>query len=284
VGFRASCGHHFSLRKDETMSTVESNWYAIADQPRTTYALARASEQPPCDECANVGDVERTISGLGGGFLVASGLRRGGIGGTAAAILGAGLVYRAVTGRCSLYQALGITTAHGHSDAVGVPAKRGRRHEVSVVIERPASQLFDYWRQLKNLPRLFDHLVSVVEKSDGRSHWVARGPLGQTIEWDAEIHNSQPGEMIAWRSIPGSDLDTAGSIHFKPTADEGRSIVTLNMKYNPPAGKVGSAIAAWLGQSVEGDLQQGLRRFKQIAETGEIPSVAGQPRGTCNVR
>jgi uncharacterized membrane protein len=183
-----------------------------------------------------------------------------------------------------VYQALGINTAQGHNEAVGVPARRGRRHETSVVIERPASQLFDYWRRLNNLPRLFHHLISVDERADGRSRWVARGPLGQTVEWDAEIHNLQPGEMIAWRSIPGSDLDTAGSIHFKPTADEGRSIVTLNMKYNPPAGKVGSAIAAWLGQSVEGDLERGLRRFKQIAEAGEIATVAGQPRGTCNVR
>jgi uncharacterized membrane protein len=263
------------------MSTVESNWYTIADRPRSANVLAEATEHAACDACANVGNTERAISGLGGGFLIAFGLRRGGVGGTAAAILGGGLVYRAVTGKCSVYQTLGINTAQGHSEAIGVPAQRGRRHAFSVVIERPRAQLFDHWRQLKNLPKLFDHLTSVVETSDDRSHWIAQGPLKQTIEWDAEIHNLQPGEMIAWRSIPGSDLDTAGSIHFKSTGGGDRTIVTLNMKYDPPAGNVGSTIASWLGQSVEGELEQGLRRFKQIAEAGETPTVAGQPRGTC---
>ena len=113
------------------------------------------------------------------------------------------------------------------------------------------------------------------------SHWVASGPLGRSVEWDAQIHNQRPGEMIAWRSIPGSDLDTAGSIHFKSLSGESRTIVTLSMKYDPPAGEVGSTIADLLGQSVEEELDEGLRRLKQIAEAGEVATVVGQPRGTC---
>jgi uncharacterized membrane protein len=99
------------------------------------------------------------------------------------------------------------------------------------------------------------------------------------VEWDAEIHNLQPDEMIAWRSIPGSDLATAGSVHFKPTPDRGRTVVTLNMKYDPPAGKIGSRIASWLGQSIEDELDEGLRRFKRLAEAGEITSARMQPQG-----
>jgi uncharacterized membrane protein len=263
------------------MSTIESNWYAVADYPRSADIVRRAKQAAPCDDDVNVGDVERGISGIAGGVLIASGLWRGSIGGTAAAIVGAGLMYRAVTGKCSVYETLGINTAQEHSGAIGVAAKRGRRHESAVVISRPATQLFDYWRQLNHLPRLFDHLISVTETSNGRSHWVARGPLGNTVEWDAEIHNQQPGEMIAWRSIPGSELDTAGSIHFKSVADGSRTAVTLNLKYDPPAGKAGATIASWLGQSVEDELDEGLRRLKQVAEAGEIPSIHGQPRGTC---
>jgi uncharacterized membrane protein len=248
--------------------------------------LVQARNQDQCRQ-VNVGPAERAISGIVGGGLIAAGLtRRSGLG-AGLAVLGAGLVQRAVTGRCYLYQSLGINTAVApatghHNRAVGVRARHGRKHEATIVISRRAAELYDYWRQLHRLPKLFEHLISVVESDGGRSHWVARGPLAKRVEWEAEIYNERPGEMIAWRSIPGSDLDTAGSIHFKSLpSDESRSSVTLSMKYDPPAGEAGSAIADWLGESMDDELDEGLRRFKQLTETGEVPSVVGQPPGSC---
>lgn len=264
------------------MSTIHSN--LGTEFARSEHIVTSARERKCGDRCANVGSLERAISGIVGGSLVAAGIaRRSGLG-AGLALVGAGLLQRAVTGRCMLYQTLGVNTAQsgrGHSPALGVRAKHGRKHQSTIVILRPAEELFDTWRSLSALPKFFDHLISVVDLGDGRSHWVARGPLGQRVEWDAEIHNQRPGEMIAWRSIPGSDLDTAGSIHFEPSADNSRTIVTVSMKYDPPAGKLGSAIADWLGQSVDDELDDGLRCFKQLAEAGEVATTEGQSRGTC---
>ena len=228
----------------------------------------------------NVGSVERAVSIAAGGLLALLGIERRSVPGALAALVGGALVYRGATGHCHGYASLGLDSVD-HNDATVIPAQQGCKVEKSFTINRTPAELYGFWREVENLPKVMTHLEKVESLDRGRSHWVAWGPFGKRVEWDAEIHNLQPGEMIAWRSIPGSDLDTAGSIHFKPAADERRTIVTLNMKYDPPAGKVGSTIAAWLGQSVEGELEQGLRRFKQIAEAGEIACVAGQPRGTC---
>lgn len=265
------------------MSAVET---FLSDRQISRSALAAdpAAVSGLAAKRTNVAGWERLASGLAGGGLIATAL----LGRTnrrpAAALVGAGLLHRAVTGNCLIYRAVGINTANGRSFGtqrpVSVPARQGRRHEVATVVRRPREQLFAYWRALENLPILFEHLVNVVDKGGGRSHWVARGPLGKIVEWDAEIHNEKPSELIAWRSLPGGDLDTAGSVRFDTNTDGG-TIVTLNMKYDPPAGTIGDSIASLLGNSLSKELQEGLRRFKQIAEAGEVPSVSGQPRGSC---
>jgi uncharacterized membrane protein len=134
---------------------------------------------------------------------------------------------------------------------------------------------------LSNLPRLIEHLESVEEFDGTHSRWNARDPFGRQVEWEAEIHNETPGEMIAWRSLPDSDLDTAGSIHFKPLAEGRGTAVTLSLKYDPPAGRAGAAVARLLGNGVESELEAALRKFKQVMETGEFATTEGQPRGNC---
>jgi uncharacterized membrane protein len=264
------------------MSILESTWETAPTRPSDEGTIRRDQRHGDTKE-QNVADIERLASAAAGACLVAAGLYRRNVVGLATAAVGAALVQRGLSGRCAVYQALGINTRaeSGTARRRGVRAKRGRRHESTIVICRPANALFDFWRALHNLPKLFDHLVSVVDLGDGRSHWVARGPLGGQVEWDAEIHQQKPGELIAWRSVAGSDLDTAGSIHFRSTPGNQRTIVTLNMKYDPPAGKIGDAIATSLGSSVTDELEEGLRRFRQIAETGEAASVRDQPHGSC---
>ena len=117
-------------------------------------------------------------------------------------------------------------------------------------------------------------------KVDGdRSHWVARGPLGHSVEWDAEIVNRRENELIAWRSLEGSQVDTAGSVHFVPLGGDRGTEVRVVLKYDPPGGRIGSAVAWLFGASPERQIREDLRRFKQVMETGTVPTIEGQPHG-----
>jgi uncharacterized membrane protein len=113
---------------------------------------------------------------------------------------------------------------------------------------------------------------------DGRSHWIVRGPAGVPLEWDAEIINEIDGELIAWRSLPGADVASAGSVRFHSIGRH-RTEVVVTLQYDPPGGKTGATLAWLSGQSPASQLRADLRRLKQLMETGEVPTVAGQPAG-----
>ncbi len=227
------------------------------------------------DGAVNVGQAERLASIAGGGLLALYGLSRESFAGLGLAVAGAALVYRGMTGHCPLYESLGVSTAAPWSPVSSVTAGRGMRVEQSVTINRPAEELYRFWSDFANLPRFMNNLVSV-ECSGQRSHWVARGPAGTTVEWDAEIVNERPNDMIAWRSLAGSTVDNAGSVHFTPAPSGRGTIVHVEMKYNPPAGKLGAAVAWLFGEEPNQQVREDLLRFKQLMEAGEIASTQGQ--------
>jgi uncharacterized membrane protein len=214
---------------------------------------------------------------VGGGSLVLYGLSRESLAGVGLALLGGALVYRGVTGHCSLYESLGVSTAPRRGRATAVPAGQGVRLETRVTINRTPSELFRFWRNFANLPRFMSHLEAVDVRDNRRSHWVARGPMRRPVSWDAEVYNERPDEMIAWRSLPGSQVETAGSVHFYPTPGGRGAEVHVNMKYNPPGGKLGVGVAWLFGQSAEQEIAEDLQRFQRIMETGEIPAGTGHP-------
>jgi uncharacterized membrane protein len=224
----------------------------------------------------DVGDTERLASKIGGGLLVAAGLKWGGFRGLLTSGLGAALLYRGFTGHCHMYQTLGVNTnQRGPSDSV--PAQAGIRVEEAITIERPPEEVYRYWRDYANLPRFMEHIVSVTGEGP-RSHWVARTPTGQTIAWDAELIEDRPGELIAWRSV-GGDLETAGSVHFLPAAGGRGTQVHLNQKLNPPGGKLAIAVAKLFQHGPERLARASLRNLKQILEAGELATTQGQPSG-----
>lgn len=230
----------------------------------------------------NVGTGERVASLVGGGLMALVGLSRGSTGGLLLAAAGGALAYRGYTGHCDVYQALGVSTSE-HSKRTSIASGQGVQFEESVVINKPADELYLFWRNLENLPRVMRHLVSVQETGGGKSHWIVRGIEGINphVEWDAEIITERPGEMIGWRSLEGSDVDSAGSVHFRPLKGDRGTEVKVTLSYNPPAGKVGAAIAKLFGQDAESDVREDLRSFKRLMETGSVPTTEGQPRGTC---
>ena len=168
--------------------------------------------------------------------------------------------------------------ADRHSDTRRkLGGSRGIHVEHSVLINRPAAQLYRFWRNLENLPTFMAHLEQVAMREEGISHWVARGPGGMRVEWDARIINEVENKVIAWQSLTGSTIATAGAVNFDET--ERGTVVHVHLQYNPPGGKLGAALAYVFGEEPNLQVQEDLRRFKRLMETGEIPTTEGQSSG-----
>src|SRR5262245_17843200 len=223
-----------------------------------------------------------------GGALAAYALRHRSIPGGSAALAGAALLYRGATGHCDLYQALGVNRAGGHGTGgpgTGALAdgrsdtrqklggRAGMHIKHAVRIDKPVAQLYRFWRDFENLPTFMKHLDTVSVREEGISHWVARGPAGTRIEWDARIINEIDNKLIGWQSLEGSMVSTAGSVNFRQ-ADRGTE-VRVNLQYSPPAGKLGALVARLFGEEPRMQIHEDLRRFKQLMETGEIRTIEG---------
>ena len=228
--------------------------------------------------CKNVGRSERVVSLVGGAALVLAGRRQGSWSGLLLAAAGAGLLYRGATGRCYAYQALGISTTKSNEHTT-IPAKQGVKVEKRLLVNRPAAELYRFWRDFSNLPRVFQHLVSVEERSSDRSRWVARGPMKQQLEWEAEIITDRPNEVLAWRSLDSSQVDTAGSVRFEDSPNGRGTNVVISLRYNPPGGRLSDYLASWFGSDLQSVIDDDLRKFKSQMEAGEVPTTTGQPHG-----
>ena len=224
----------------------------------------------------NVGGAERIASALVGAGLLLFGLKRRGL---IPAVLGGGLLFRGASGHCEIYHRAGISTAARKSHPqTSVPHREGVKITSAVIIDRPAAELYGFWRDLKNLPRFVSHLESL-DIENGRSHWTFRSIAGKRFSWDAEIINDIPDELLAWRSLDGSDLDHAGSVRFEPAPAGRGTSVKVTLEYRPPAGRMGIAAAKLFGADPQQVVATDLRRFKQLMEAGELASVEGQPQG-----
>ncbi|MGI9105171.1 MAG: SRPBCC family protein [Pyrinomonadaceae bacterium] len=254
---------------------------ATTETALTQEQIDRGDAPQGYERNVNVGEVERWASAIGGGALAVYGLTRGTYGGVALALLGASLVYRGTTGHCSAYEAMGVNTAPNASDNpfVSVRGGHGVKVEKSVTINKSPEELYQFWLNFENLPSFMNHLEEVRVTGDGRSHWVAKGPAGMSVEWDAESYNMRENEFIAWRSLEGSQVDNAGSVHFTPAPGGRGTQVRVVLKYDPPAGVLGSWIAKAFGEAPEQQIDEDLRRFKQLMETGETATTTGQSSG-----
>ena len=165
----------------------------------------------------NLGLIGRWTSVVGGAMLLAYGVKKRSAAGTLLAVLGGDLIYRGTTGYSPLYDALGLPPAEELlGKSASIPYRQGIRIEKSITIDKPREEVYSFWRNLSNLPRFMKNLHRVTPLGDKQSHWTAFGPGGKLVEWDAEINHEEPNELIGWRSLTGSDVDSAGSVHFKP--------------------------------------------------------------------
>jgi uncharacterized membrane protein len=230
-------------------------------------------------EHVNIDDGERWASLVGGGLLVLFGVSRRGRLGIAAAVGGGALMYRAARGHSQLYEVLGLHDAPVHTAPVtSLAQRRGVTVRRTISINKPVEDVYAFWRDFENLPRFMRHLESVT--ADGaRSHWVARAPAGRTISWDAEIVEEKPNELIAWRSLEHADVRNAGVVSFERGPGGRGTTIRVSLTYAPPGGKLAAVVAKLFGEEPGQQVQDDLRGLKQLLEAGEVPTVAGQPRG-----
>ena len=232
------------------------------------YSLSNNRTQGLSHHQVNVSSTERWVMGLGGGSLAVYGLSQRSPFGLVLTAVGAGLVHQAVTGHCDVYHALGIDTASEHNRAE--PVARDVHLETSVQIEKEPAEVYRFWRQFENLPRFMRHLQSVEVLDNRRSHWIAKGPAGETEEWDAEIYNEKENELIAWRSLENADVVNAGTVRFEPAPNGNGTLVKITINYNIPGGKIADSLARFFGQSPEQMIDEDLQRLKQLLESGAM--------------
>lgn len=215
-------------------------------------------------------DLERHAALGAGVALLVSGMWRRSLVGVGMAAMAAPLLYRGATGRWP-----GVVAPYFPSGdtRTALGGDRGVHVRESIRLEVPVDVVYRQWRQLDQLPRVMSHLRSVTELGNGRSHWVADGPAGLTVEWDAEIVNDVEPQVIAWKSLPEADVVTAGSVTFRPGRGGRDTQLTVTLQYAPPAGKAGAGFAMLFGREPSQTIREDLRRFKARLETGEIPAA-----------
>jgi len=223
---------------------------------------------------------ERWLASIGGAALGTYGLFRQDWPGLALSVIGGALFYRGFSGHSYVYQGFGISTKKRQlAERVSVPHLQGVKMEKVLTIERPQQELYQHWRHFEHLPSFMNEVQEIKIIDEIHSHWVVKAPVGKNLEWDAEIINEKENELLAWRSLPGSAIAHAGSVHFLPAPGGRGTEVRVVMEYIPPAGRLGRLIAKILGKEPEIQMREGLRHFKQMMEAGEIPSTEGQPSG-----
>lgn len=230
----------------------------------------------------NVGRTERALSVAGGGLLAAYGLKQRGIAGAALALAGAALVRRGATGHCVVYQALHVdrTGERGrswlvrqHGPSAVLDARRAEKVVRTVTVARPRAELYRFWRDLENLPRIMRNVQSVTVLDERRSHWTARGPAGRLVEWDAVINNEVENELIGWKSVAGADVPNAGSVRFTD-APGGGTELQVTLEYAAPGGAVGAAVARLFGDDPGRQVEEDLREFRKEMERGAAAGSA----------
>jgi uncharacterized membrane protein len=241
-------------------------------RPLTTTPLAEnpALNAIRSELTINVSRAERIGSAAAGLGLMTYGLSRKSLAGMLITLGGAALLLRGATGHCMAYERLGINSRRLNPET-GVPGNKGIKVVRTVLVRRSPREVYRYWRDLKNLAQFMEHVESVEELDQIHSRWVVKGPAGSRVEWQAKILTDHPDELISWESLPGAEVENAGSVRFEPVRGGAFTHVKVALQYQPPAGAVGAAVARFFGESPEVQLVTDLTRFKTILEKTPLP-------------
>lgn len=218
--------------------------------------------QSPSQEQDNLSSTTRIGLASGGALLAAAGIRK---------FKQTGWPLVAVGGAITLIGAIG-------KNPLALFKKRNKnqlRVNTSIMINKNREEVYDFWRNLENLPSFMDHIKEVKQISDTKSHWVAN-IQNADIEWDAEITQDEPGRLIAWRSLPGSEVQTEGRVEFKTRNKQ--TELTVSMQYEDKDGKIAKGFAALYHPIFKDQVKSELKRCKVKLETGLKPKIEAEPQ------
>ncbi|MGI8668297.1 MAG: SRPBCC family protein [Aridibacter sp.] len=235
------------------------------------------------DTSTNISKTERVASATAGGALIAYGIKRKDWIGALLSVAGGALALRGATGHCQVYDALDVNTNEKSlTERARNQAQSWLDQKVEVVksvsINKPAAELYKFWRNFENLPQFMDHLEAVKVIDDKHSEWTAKAPLGMQVHWNATITNDMENRRISWQSDEGADVSNRGMVEFMEDGKNG-TVVKVSLKYEPPAGKIGELAAYFLTEEPDTQVEEDLRNFKRLMETGEIITIEGQSSG-----
>jgi len=233
---------------------------------------SRGAAMAPRARGPAAGSGERWAAIVGGTALGLAGMRRGDWVGLTLAALGGGLVYAGAAG-------VPIAGRVRVASLIPAPEREPTTVQANVTIAVPLETVFRFWRNFANLAKIMDHLDAVEVESATRSCWKARGPGGMRVVWHAEIDKERENELLSWHTVEGADLPHRGQVMFHPAPGGRGTEVRLTMVYRPPGGQAGRAVARMFGTAPGQQAREALRKLKYILETGEVPTIAGQPHG-----
>jgi uncharacterized membrane protein len=235
-------------------------------QQRTgTFPQSAAGREDDSGMILRIGQAAMVLSGAA---LVAFAVKQGKwktLG--AAALAGSPLIYRRSTGHWPVPQALAAKSA----EALATPP-----FQASITIDKPRAELYEYWRRLENLPRFMKNLDEVTDLGGGRSHWVGKSALGVRAEWDAEIQEENEGRSLSWSSLPGSEVQNAGTVRFEEAPNGRGTVVRVTLELH---GALGQLVDKTLHAATLQEVREDLKRFKEVMETGEVATTDGQSHG-----
>lgn len=180
----------------------------------------------------------------------------------------AGMIRKAAAARFGVgVKPKAIVLTHGHFDHIGALRDLAEGWNVPIYAHR---------LEPDTLPKIMNHIAEVRSGAEGQTHWQMKLPLGQSLEWDTRVTEERRDELSYWRSLEGAALPNEGRVTFRPAPAE-RGTVTLKLEFNPPGGALGSAVAKQFEAVPKNLVSKALRRFKSLAETGEMPTLSSNP-------
>jgi uncharacterized membrane protein len=211
------------------------------------------------------------LTSLGLAMAHRTGQRRRRVAGVTGAVVGITVV--------DVLTAVQATRAEADGAATGMTGRRPLELTAATTISKPSREVYDFWRRLENLPTFMAHLEEVTATGERASHWKATAPFGRTVQWDAEITEDVPGERISWRSTGRAAVPNGGTVTFVPAPDGLSTEVHVSLAYQIPGGAVGKVVARYFGEEPHQQVDDDLRRLKQVLETGEVVRSEGAPWG-----